>query len=362
MEAAQLKAMTLDELRRLATGRGVPDAARLERAALVAALSALADAPPAHAHAAYTDEPWRHTTPPGAPTSVLPARPADYDSETMARVYLEQGLAERAVEIYRELVAARPGDAALVGRLAEAERAAEATRQKRPPPEARRRQRPPTDHEPFGILDYEELPEAYNVDEVEVLFRDPFSVFAYWEVTENGLAAARDHLGEEAGDSRLVLRVFATSAPGVPGGELVHTRDFPLEGWRGRRYLPSPRSGVRLRAATGLVAPSGLFALIANSSLVRVPPSEPAPHDPRAIEWMEVRPSRGRSLQPEPIAIVRRVPWGRIPGAEAGRFGLPVGAGPETPSGIPGAAPTSPGAVTSPGGPTSPGRGRSGGQ
>ena len=37
------------------------------------------------------------------------------------------------------------------------------------------------------MLDFEELPETYGVDECEVLFKDPFWVFAYWEVTDGGI-------------------------------------------------------------------------------------------------------------------------------------------------------------------------------
>ena len=44
--------------------------------------------------------------------------------------------------------------------------------------------------EPFGMLDLQELPETYDVDEVEVMYKDPWWAFVYWEVTDAGLAAA----------------------------------------------------------------------------------------------------------------------------------------------------------------------------
>jgi hypothetical protein len=161
---------------------------------------------------------------------------------------------------------------------------------------------PPTiASEPTTMLDYEELPETYGVDECEVLFKDPFWVFTYWEVTERGLEAARAQLGQSAGAARLVMRLFTT----VPGDGKVdrELRDVDLTWNHGRRYLPAPRAGAHLRIAVGLLTPEGYFAPIAHSSLVRVPPAEP---QPGPVEWMEVVPARGRGRTREPIVIVRR--------------------------------------------------------
>ena len=289
-----LKMMTLDELRRLARERGVLSGDTLDRDALVLLLGALA--PSAETTAALTPEPL-HRRPSALPTSVLPARPADYDSETMARVYLEQGAFARAVEIFRQLCAARPNDKQLAEELDEAERLADLQAKKSTS------STPRTPGEPFGMLDFEELPDAYGVDEVEVMFKDPFQVFAYWEITDDGMKAARARLGGESDQARLVLRMFSTTG----AGELSHTRDYLIEAWRGRRYLSSPRGGVRVRMATGLVAPSGLFALIAHSTVLRVPPADLAPVEVAAVEWIEVRPGETRGAAPEPIEIVRRV-------------------------------------------------------
>jgi hypothetical protein len=49
-----------------------------------------------------------------------------------------------------------------------------------------------------------------------------------------------------------------------------------------------------------------LFAPIAQSSTVRVPPAEPAAPDPTAVRWMEVEPARTAGREREPLKIVRR--------------------------------------------------------
>ena len=155
--------------------------------------------------------------------------------------------------------------------------------------------------EPVGMLDFEELPETYGVDECEVMFKDPFWVFAYWEVTDGGISSARAQLGQSAQSSKLVMRMFTT----VPGPEGIdrQIQDVDLPWNHGRRYMQAPKPGAHLRVAVGLLSGEGYFAPIAHSSLVRVPPAEP---QPGPVEWMEVVPEKTRGRLRSPIVVVRR--------------------------------------------------------
>jgi uncharacterized protein DUF4912 len=187
--------------------------------------------------------------------------------------------------------------------------------------------------EPIGMLDFEELPDSYGVDECEVLYKDPHWVFAYWEVTDGGLSAARAQLGQSAASSKLVMRLFTT----LPGSDGVERQidDVELPWNNGRRYLNAPKSGAHLRVAVGLLSHEGYFAPIAHSSLVRVPPAEP---QPGPVEWMEVIPPRTRGQQREPLVIVRR-------GADRAERGVraPDGVekgGSSPTAGFPGSSPT----------------------
>jgi hypothetical protein len=322
IDAEKLRAMTLEELRRLAAEHGIPRASRLGRDTLIKRLQELPAAPPVEparpAEAARERRPTERRAPgeAGVPSTVLPDRPPENEPEVMARLYLEQGHPERAADIYRELLALEPDDARLRARLAAAEALIRAGAPEPEPPRAPEvpppEPRHPVEHcpiaappehrsrEPMGMLDFEELPDAYGVDECELLAKDPFHVFAYWEVTEAGIDAARARIGEEAAQARLVMRVVATHVPGEPGPER-ESRDFSLEGWRGRRYLPVPRPGMRLRVACGLVTPSGLFVPITHSTQLKVPPAEPATEV--STEWMEVLPDRSAGLRLEPITM-----------------------------------------------------------
>lgn len=157
--------------------------------------------------------------------------------------------------------------------------------------------------EPLGMLDLEEPPETYGLDECELLYKDPFWAFVYWEVTDDGIKAARSQLGPGPSSqaARLVLRLWTTVAG--PDGVDCRVDDVDLPWNHGRRYLPTTHPGAHVRAAVGLLSPEGYFAPIAHSSLVRLPAAEPGPEGP--VEWMEVRPGRTRGKEREPLVIVR---------------------------------------------------------
>jgi hypothetical protein len=231
------------------------------------------------------------------PSSTVHPHADELETLVMARRYLAEGQVARALEIYEKLVALDPDDQKLATELADAKK-----KLPKPVENPPQQQQPP--QEPMWMLDLEELPETYGIDECEVLYKDPWWVFAYWEVTEGGLDGARSQLGPSAGSARLVLRLFTTIMKDEQTHREVH--DIDLHGRHGRRYLPSVKPGAHLRVAVGLLSPEGYFAPIAHSSLVRIPYADPAPPGP--VEWMEVVPARSRGRDREPLVIVRRSP------------------------------------------------------
>jgi hypothetical protein len=286
MERDQLDRLNESELRQLAASQGVADADELTRAQLVALLAQIAPTEPL----------------PSSPTRSRPPRmPARQTFDVPSSTVHPVVPAEPAVRPHR----------------------AEAS------------------DEPLFMLDLEELPETYGVDECEVLYKDPFWVFAYWEVTDGGIDAARAQLGPSSTSARLVLRLFTTLQKDAEVQREVH--DVDLHGRHGRRYLPSVKPGAHLRVAVGLLSPEGYFAPIAHSSLLRVPYAEPAPPGP--VEWMEVVPERSRGREREPLVIVRRGPNEHFErGLDDGGQGRPPGTwGGSSGSASPGAPPGSSG-------------------
>ncbi|TXH29438.1 MAG: DUF4912 domain-containing protein [Elusimicrobia bacterium] len=170
------------------------------------------------------------------------------------------------------------------------------------------------------------LPETYGVDEVGVLCKDPWWYFVYWEVTEAGLEAAGSQLGVSAEQARLVLRVLI-SAGERRGRDPRDIRDIPVDMAvrHGRRYLEAPRPNAVFRVAIGLLSPEGLFAPIAHSPTVRMPPQQASSET--SIEWLHVLPNRSEGRQRERIVAASHAHSERVvparPGVGDGRS--PVG-------------------------------------
>ena len=130
--------------------------------------------------------------------------------------------------------------------------------------------------EPWGMLDVADLPEAYGVDEVTILWRDPHSMFAHWEVTAHGFSSAQRVLGQSGA---LVLRLES-------GGAYT---DEPIPRAVGRGYLRAPRPGARVRGAVGVRSQEGVFVAIAWAPEVALPPEDVAPEG--TVTWMTVAPA-----------------------------------------------------------------------
>jgi hypothetical protein len=313
LDRATLETMKLEALRTLARERGIPDAGALGRGQLVERLC----------------EPERE-------------EPSLLDRAKEAVVEALDKVEEKAHALADRLRGEAPSAADENEGRAEAEalRALDESAPSldvpsstvRPPMNAPEVREPLGSGEPFGMLDLEEPPETYGLDECEILSKDPFWAFVYWEVTDGGFKAARAQLGEgtaSANAARLVLRLFTTVAG--PSGVERQVEDVDLPWNHGRRYVRASKPGAHLRVAVGLLSPEGYFAPIAHSSLLRVPAAEPAPEGP--VEWMEVRPGRSRGREHEPLMIVRH-------GAGDGERGLagsftpppPAGTSPSGPS------------------------------
>jgi hypothetical protein len=137
---------------------------------------------------------------------------------------------------------------------------------------------PQAPEEPFGLLDLEEPPVAYDLDEAGIVPRDPHHLFFYWESRENGA---------------LLLRLFP-SRDGLP----LPSVDVPLPSRVGRSYTGTPYAGDATHVAGALVRDG---VVVAEAPRVRLPTDVQG--QDRPAEWMEVR--SGSSGEP---VVVRRGP------------------------------------------------------
>jgi hypothetical protein len=131
-----------------------------------------------------------------------------------------------------------------------------------------------------------ELPSAYGVDRITLLARDPWCLFAYWEVTPGRREPALEALAYEAEGACQVLRLYAT------GADVDATVDVELAADLGSRYLTVSSPGASCRAEIGLRTPSGRFVPLVSSNTVRMPSA--APSRDTSLAWDEVPPTPAR--------------------------------------------------------------------
>src|SRR5262245_58258656 len=298
MEREELSKLTVSELRAEARRRGLKGVDRLRREQLVERLAAAsASEKESKGLVSRAKELVKRVAEKVVPHEEKPEE--TLETETMARLYEEQGHVAKALVIYRRILDAEPERKDLEERIESLERRSAPPV---PPQEIPPGQRQSMPQEPLGMLDYEEPPEIYGIDDCAVVPRDPWNLFVYWEVTPDGRAGARARLGADGHAARLVLRLCSVGVG--PGGVAHEERDVDLDWDHGRRVIPAPAPGLRVSIAVGLRAPSGAFAPIVHSATVLVPPAEPYPEGP--VEWMEVLPNRRRGAEFEPIVVVTR--------------------------------------------------------
>ena len=134
---------------------------------------------------------------------------------------------------------------------------------------------PPADAEPHG------LPDAYGVDRIVLLARDPWCLFTYWEVTAVTRADALSTLGS---DARLVLRVQDVTFLGFTGDNAWPTTDVEPPPGATSAYVQVPRPAASYCADVGLRTASGRFLSLARSNAVTTPAATPSPDD--AVRWV----------------------------------------------------------------------------
>ena len=120
-----------------------------------------------------------------------------------------------------------------------------------------------------------EFPESYGESAITLMVRDPYWLFAYWELAPNLNAELRDRLGDDAlAKSRLVLRVYD-----VTGTDPEHAASFhDIDVAPGARnwYINVMRVERDYCVDLGLIAPDGSFIVIARSNMVSLPPVGPS--------------------------------------------------------------------------------------
>ncbi|UCD58987.1 MAG: DUF4912 domain-containing protein [Candidatus Hydrogenedentota bacterium] len=116
-----------------------------------------------------------------------------------------------------------------------------------------------------------ELPKRYGQDRIVAMVRDPYWIFAYWEVTPESLQRARRELGAEADGASTVLRVYDITGIAFTGENANSLFDIEVVGGADNWYINTGWPNRSYCVDIGLLSPQGRYYTLARSNAVHTP-------------------------------------------------------------------------------------------
>ncbi len=156
-------------------------------------------------------------------------------------------------------------------------------------------------------IDEGELPWSYGENRITVVVRDPDSAYLYWEIDDEGIAAARARLGAAGERGWCNLRIYDTTGREFDGTNANDYFDLTIDRADREYYLMIRRPASSMHAEVGIKTDEGFFQPVARSGRAEFPRNAPSPN--ATLEWMTVTsagappcaaPYRSRYTGPEP--------------------------------------------------------------
>jgi hypothetical protein len=132
---------------------------------------------------------------------------------------------------------------------------------------------------------YADLPAGYGINRVVAMARDPAWIYAYWEITPEGLADGRRRVGD--GEARLTLRVCDLT----DGTERASFFDIEVYHRIGNWYIEVGKGGRTFVVEIGAKSGRGEFAALARSNPTMTPAGRIS--DDLSEEWWIVDEGEG---------------------------------------------------------------------
>ena len=122
-----------------------------------------------------------------------------------------------------------------------------------------------------------QLPGSYGDHKIVLLVRDPWWIFAYWEIDPQQERAVRMQLRpEEVPGMESVLRVYNVTGVAYPDGPANSFFDISLSGLAANWYIHTNAPNASFIVELGLKTPQGRFLMLVRSNRVNTPPDGPA--------------------------------------------------------------------------------------
>lgn len=176
----------------------------------------------------------------------------------------------------------------------------------------RKPERKPEARKPF--VDSCDLPESYNTTSLTLIARDPFWIYAYWEISPSSIEELRNQIGSgEFERSSYTLRMYDTTYKDFNGTNANHWFDIDVGPHASNWYVSIWNDNVTYCGEIGIRTPDGRFLAFARSNFVTTPRAGLSGRSD--MMWMEVK--EGSSEPPYVVAEARPKAQS-FTGAEAG--------------------------------------------
>ncbi len=117
-----------------------------------------------------------------------------------------------------------------------------------------------------------EVPHAYGDNKITLMVRDPWTVFAYWEIKKEAEDSVRAKIVNEGlTELKSVLRVYSVTGDD-PHNDVKRAFDFELRDWASNWYVHTREPGREWMVDIGILCTTGEFFCLVRSNVVRTPP------------------------------------------------------------------------------------------
>jgi hypothetical protein len=145
---------------------------------------------------------------------------------------------------------------------------------------------------PANFVDRYELPHSYGNTSLTLIAKDPFWIYAYWEIAPHSIDMLKERIGAEFTRSTYVLRMYDVTAVDFNGHNANHSFDIDVGLNANNWYINLWCDNVSYCADLGMRSPDGRFHHLARSNFVTTPRANPSNRSEEI--WMEVKDNSSR--------------------------------------------------------------------
>ncbi|MBN1354123.1 MAG: DUF4912 domain-containing protein, partial [Candidatus Omnitrophica bacterium] len=147
----------------------------------------------------------------------------------------------------------------------------------------------------FSASDSCELPSNYGGTRLTLLVKDPFWIYAYWEISHDSLVSLKKSMsGDYADNCKMILRMYEVTLVDFNGENANSYFDIEITPYSNNWYVSLWNDSVSYIGEIGLRGPDGRFFAMVRSNCVHTPR---AGYSPRKDQiWMKV--AEGKSASP----------------------------------------------------------------